>query len=61
MALKGRADEITVEAGFVAQSGTSFIILNLGALQIPSDGNVLQASIIIIQYSRSVSLHRHQA
>lgn len=29
-------------AGFVAQSCASFIILNLGALQIPSDGNVLQ-------------------
>lgn len=59
VALKERTDELTVEAGFVARA--SFIILNLGALQIPSDGTVLQASLIIIQYGASVSLRRHQA
>lgn len=52
--------EITLLAGFVARRSTSFIILNFGALQIPSDSNVLQASIIITQYSTSVSLRCQQ-
>lgn len=44
--------EITVYSGFLALMSTSLIIPNFSALQIPSDNNMLQASIILIQYSR---------
>lgn len=36
---------------FLALMSTSLIILNFSALQIPSENNMLQASIILIQYS----------
>lgn len=44
--------EITVYGGFLALMSGSFIIPNFSALQIPSDNNMLQASIILIQYGR---------
>lgn len=40
------------EIALLEQITVSFIIPNVSALQIPSDNNMLQASIIIIQYSR---------
>lgn len=42
---------ITVYNCFLALMNTSLIIPNFSALQIPSDNNILQASIILIQYS----------
>lgn len=50
--LEWRMYEITVYTGFLALMSTSLIIPNFSALQIPSDNNMLQASIILIQYSR---------
>lgn len=47
--------EITVYSAFYsfwALMNTYLIIPNFSALQIPSDNNMLQASIILIQYSR---------
>lgn len=45
-------EQITVYSGFLALMSTSFIIPNVSALQIPSNNDMLQASIILIQYSR---------
>ena len=50
--LEWRMYEITVYSGFLALMSASLIIPNFSALQIPLDNNMLQASIILIQYSR---------
>lgn len=49
--------EITVYSGFLALMSTSLIIPNFSALQIPSDNNMLQASIILIEYGRRAFHH----
>ncbi len=44
--------KITVYSGFLALMSTSLIIPNFSALQIPSDNNMLQASITLKQCNR---------
>lgn len=50
-------EAITVYSGFLALMSTSFIIPNDGALQIPSDNNVLRASVALLRRSGRGAFH----